>query len=113
MKLSVAPRRANRRAAFTLLEVLVVVAILVILATVASVAIMRNLDDAKKSKAQLQAATIAKACEQYYLNPQSQGNYPQNLQELVTPPWGGSAFLSDGMNDLIDPWGQQFQMQLQ
>ncbi len=111
MKLATARRKATRRAAFTLLEVLVVVAILVILAGVATVATTRYLDDAKKSKAQLQAQAIAKAMEAYYTNPNSGNNYPTQLQELVTPPWGGTSFLNDPQNDLTDPWGKPFQIQ--
>jgi len=111
MKLSVAANRTARRSAFTLLEVLVVVAILVILATVASIAVTRNLDDARKSKAQLQCAAIAKAMESYYINQNSGNQYPTSLQELVTPPWGGTSFLNDPQADMIDPWGQQFQIQ--
>jgi general secretion pathway protein G len=114
MMLTASPnRRIVRRAGFTLLEVLVVVAILVILATVASVAVTRNLDDAKKSKAQLQAAAIAKAMESYYINPNSGNMYPTSPQELVTPPWGGTSFLNDPQHDMIDPWGNQFQIQQQ
>ena len=112
MLLSNTRRRAmRRRAAFTLLEVLVVVAILVILAGVGVVATTRYLDDAKKSKAQLQAATIYKAMEAFHLNPNSGGVYPSSLQELTNPPWGGSSFLNDPVADLTDPWNQQFQIQ--
>ncbi|MFO0805680.1 MAG: type II secretion system protein GspG [Gemmataceae bacterium] len=111
MMLSTTPHRVARRSAFTLLEVLVVVAILVILATVASIAVTRNLDDARKSKAQLQAKAIASAMEQYYINQNSQNQYPTTLQELVTPPWGGTSFLNDPQADMTDPWGQQFQIQ--
>ena len=101
--------RAARRAAFTLLEVLVVVAILVILAGVASVSVIRNLDDAKKSKAQLQAKNIATAMEAYFTNGSSGNAYPSSIQELVSPPWGGPSYLKDPQQDILDPWGQQFQ----
>lgn len=112
MKLAANPRsRAARRPGFTLLEVLVVVAILVILATVASIAVTSNLENAKKSKAQLQAAAIAKAMETYYINPNSGNQYPTTIQELVTPPWGGSSLLNDPVADITDPWGHQFQIQ--
>ena len=53
MMLATARNRATRRAAFTLLEILVVVAIVVILAGVGVVATTTYLENAKKSKAQL------------------------------------------------------------
>lgn len=111
MKLAIAGRRATRRAAFTLLEVLVVVAILVILAGVATVALTANLENAKKSTAQLRAKSISQAMETYYLNPNSGNTYPESLQNLLQPPWGGTGLLKNGAEDLIDPWGQQFQIQ--
>lgn len=107
MKLATTPRRATRRAAFTLIEVLVVVAILVILAGVGIVAYMRYLEDAKKTQAQLQCKSLAEACEAYYLNSQSGNTYPTQLSELLVP-FGGTggtqSFLKNGQRDLITPW---------
>ena len=112
MKLYTASNRSlSRRSAFTLVEILVVVAIIVILATVASVAVTANLESAKKSKAQLQATAIAKAMEIYYLNTNSGSQYPASVTELITPPWGGPSLLNDPTHDLTDPWGGQFQIQ--
>jgi len=98
MMLPVAARRnrVSRRAAFTLLEVLVVVAILVILAGVGVVATTRYLEDARKSKAQLGCNGLATAVESYYANPQSGNQYPTQLQELLAPPFGGTSFLRNG-----------------
>ena len=106
MKLSTTPQTVARRSAFTLLEVLVVVAILVILASVGIVATTKYLDDARKSKAQLQCQSLAEACEAYYLNPMSNGSYPANLPDLHQPfgGQGGQSYLKNGMNDLISPW---------
>jgi general secretion pathway protein G len=111
MKLAATRSHATRRAGFTLLEVLVVVAILVILATVASIAVTRYLDDAKKSQAQLKAAAIAKAMEAYYINPNSGNQYPTQIAELITPPWGGTSFLNDPQADRFDPWNKEFSIQ--
>jgi general secretion pathway protein G len=115
MKLSTAPNRLARRSAFTLLEVLVVVAILVILASVGIVATTKYLDDARKSKAQLQCQTLAEACEAYYLNPMSGGNYPSQISDLIQPfgGQGGQSYLKNGQQDLVSPWGpnQQFVLQ--
>ena len=109
---STALRRASRRAGFTLLEVLVVVAILVILSTVAVVATTSYLENARKSRAQLQCKSLASACEAYYLNPQSGNQYPENLQQLLMPFGSGASLLKNGQDDLTDPWGNQYQYQL-
>jgi len=112
MKLAVAGRRASRRAAFTLLEVLVVVAIIVILAGVGVVATTRNLEDARKSKAQLACKGIADAIEQFKMNPSNPtGDDPTQIGDLLTPPWGGTGFLKNGQQDLQSPWkGKTYEM---
>jgi general secretion pathway protein G len=105
-----ARQKAARRAGFTLLEVLVVVAILVILASVAIVATTRYLEDAKKSKAQLQAKALATAIEAYMLHPHNSGNQPPQDDDwtaLHTPGFGTS-FLKNGEEDIIDPWNGRF-----
>jgi general secretion pathway protein G len=108
---STALRRANRRSGFTLLEVLVVVAILVILSTVAVVATSRYLEDARKNRAQLQCKSLETVIQSYYLNPQSGNQYPESLQQLLQPPFGGTSLLKNGESDLIDPWGKPYQVQ--
>lgn len=95
----------RRRNAFTLLEVLVVVAILVVLASVASVYVFKYLDDAKRDKAYLQARNLAKVCETYMVkhsddNDLDEGNWQQKIAPLVD---GGTA-------GFIDPWGKPFKM---
>ncbi|HJZ58221.1 MAG TPA: type II secretion system protein GspG [Gemmataceae bacterium] len=112
MMLAATRRRTARRAAFTLLEVLVVVAILVILAGVGVVATTRYLEDARKSKAQLGCQGLMTAIEAFHVNPNSGGAYPDGLQQLVSPPWGGTSFLKDPQADLTDPWGNHYQIQM-
>lgn len=108
----IAARRtaATRRAAFTLLEVLVVVAILVILAGVGVVGTTRYLEDARKGRAQLACQGIASAIEAYKSNPANTlSEPPTQLSDLLQPPFGGTGFLKNGQDDLLDPWGQQYQ----
>src|SRR6516164_9574109 len=105
-------RRATGRRAFTLMEVLVVVAILVILAGVAIIAVPRYIEDARKSRAHLAAKSIEQACEAFHTNPANQdGHYPQSGQELLQPPFGGSSYLKNGLADLNTPWNQQFTLE--
>jgi general secretion pathway protein G len=105
----------RRRSAFTLIEVLVVVAILVILATIAAVFVPKQLNEAKKGTAVTGCVTIAKAIDSYVMSPSNPGTtdqekLPQSLEQLAVPGWSTS-FLPDGHQSLIDPWGNQYQAQ--
>ena len=103
MKLSTTRRHNARRSAFTLLEVLVVVAILVILASVGIVATTRYLEDARKSQAQLRCQGIAQAAEAYLIHPANTGGQQPQVNDLVNPGFGTS-FLKNGEADLKTPW---------
>ena len=70
---------------------------------------MEGGEDAKKTQAALQCKSIEQACQAYYLNSQSNGSYPQSLNDLLQPFGGTQAFLKNGQLDLNDPWHQQFQ----
>ena len=97
-------RRVTRRSAFTLLEVLVVVAILVILAGVASISIFRYMEDAKVSRARADMAVLEKAYKTYY---SQHGEYPQD-PTLVYP------LLEQGAAAFESPWsGVTYVPQLQ
>jgi general secretion pathway protein G len=98
---------AARRSAFTLLEVLVVVAILVILAGGASIYMFRYLEDARADSARNNMGELEKACKNYIAK--NGGIPPNSLQELVSPTDGNSPFIDGGMNALVDPWGKQYQ----
>ena len=96
-------RVSPRRQAFTLMEVLVVVAILVILASVSSIFVFRYLDDAKDGTAKSSTATLTQACQAYKLKYQE---YPASLQALIQPP-DGTPFVEP--DAIMDPWQRQFQ----
>ncbi len=98
------PARVSRRSAFTLLEVLIVVAILVVLAGVSSVYVFRYLDDAKVNAAKAGVKAIEKAAQGYEI---AHGTLPQTLQELVQPPSGGRPYIEQ--QAMLDPWGQPYQ----
>jgi general secretion pathway protein G len=91
----------SRRAAFTLLEVLIVVAILVILASAASISLFRYLEDAKVGKAKAEMNTILGAIKKYYSEKQ-EWPPPNSLQTTVGP-------MVEGNPQLLDPWGQPYQ----
>lgn len=115
MMLTTTRRSPARREAFTLIEVLVVVAILVILATIAAIYVPKQLNEAKKGTAVTGCATIAKAIDSYSMNSANPGGsdeerMPPSPQSLAQPGWATS-FLPDGSNSLVDPWGKQYQFQ--
>jgi prepilin-type N-terminal cleavage/methylation domain-containing protein len=89
--------KPTRRAAFTLLEVLVVVAILVILAGVASISVFRYMEDAKVGRAQADMQALEKAVKTYYTQT---GNWPDpsNLAAEIGP------LTEQGANCLQSPW---------
>ena len=107
---------ARRRSAFTLIEVLVVVAILVILATIAAVAVPKQIDEARKSKAQLGCKSIETAINSYQISASNPGladedRMPQDISNLYQVPWGGASFLPEGQASTIDPWGKAYQFE--
>jgi hypothetical protein len=68
--------------------------------------------DSKKSRAQLGCKNLDVAIEQYTTsrdNPSAA--LPRQLSDLLQPPFGGKSFLRNGAADLIDPWGNAYQME--
>ena len=104
-----AQARAVARGAFTLMEVLVVVAILVVLAGVGGVVYMRYLDKAKEDKARIDVNTLDEAVMAHKV--QSDGDYPQTLRELTVPAEGKPAALTESA--LKDPWGNEYKYEPQ
>jgi len=101
--------RVNRRPglrtreAFTLLEVLVVVAILVILASVAGISVFRYLEDAKADATVLKMQALERACKNYVAK--NDGNWPQDLSLLIAPPDGAEPFIDGGALAIQSAWG--------
>ncbi|MBA4189840.1 MAG: hypothetical protein C0467_17800 [Planctomycetaceae bacterium] len=99
-----ARQRATRRAGFTLLEVLVVVAILVILAGVASISVFQYLEKAKVGRAKNDMLAIKKAYETFYTQ---QLRWPQDQSEVYP-------LLEQGAQAFQSPWPNViYQVQLQ
>ncbi len=95
-------RSATRRAAFTLLEVLVVVAILVILAGVASISIFRYMEDAKVGRAKSDMRVIEQAYKKFYTE---NGEWPMQIDAIVP-------FLEQGQQGTLDPWQQRYTVEM-
>jgi general secretion pathway protein G len=102
MLLTTLRRSPARRSAFTLMEVLIVVAIIVILAGGAIIAVPRILEDTKKSRAHTTAVNLAKLCEAYKINPANTTNdYPTSPEQLAP-------YLANPTEDIKTPWGGTF-----
>ncbi|MCC6418972.1 MAG: type II secretion system protein GspG [Gemmataceae bacterium] len=95
--------RGVKRSAFTLMEMLVVVAILVVLAGAAIPIYLSYLDRARIDRAKIDIKTLEGAVDAYAA--QNGGVYPQTLQELTVanPNTGQRAYLDQ--TTLVDPWG--------
>jgi general secretion pathway protein G len=100
---------AAGRSAFTLLEVLVVVAILVILAGVSSIYVFRYLEDAKRDKATIEAKQLEKTLKAWMVK--HGGEVPESLAVLVGGD-GRAAMIEGGSAALIGPWGNPYQVQI-
>lgn len=104
-RLKATQQAQRRRDAFTLMEILVVVAIIVVLAGVATVYVFRYLEESRISAARSSCVTLAKAAQSYTL---AVGQPPNNLQELLTPPDGRQRYI-ESADMLVDPWNNPYQ----
>jgi prepilin-type N-terminal cleavage/methylation domain-containing protein len=89
-----------RRAAFTLIEVLVVVTIVVILASVGTIATLKYLDDAKEDNAIMTMQALEQAAKTWEVK--NGGTQLTDISELVP-------YLEKGQQQLQDPWGGIYQ----
>lgn len=103
--------RPNKRA-FTLVEIMVVIAIIVVAGSFLVPNLVKQLGRAKKNLAKPRMATIEGAIHRFYLDT---GSYPEGdgseaLQVLLTNPdnikgWDGPYIKR---SQLLDPWGRPY-----
>jgi general secretion pathway protein G len=99
-------RSLRLRPAFTLVEVLVVMAILVIIAGTATVGIFKYLDLAKRREAEIKMTNIMNAANTYQI---TYDQFPTDASQLFNPgPDGSPPLLVGGTAASIDPWGQPY-----
>jgi general secretion pathway protein G len=91
------------RHAFTLMEMLIVVAIIVMLAGVAAYSYMSYLEGAREKTAKLQITHLEEAVSAYNID---NGSMPESLQVLAQSEGGKHAAVE--VKDLNDPWGKPY-----
>lgn len=101
------PKQLLARAAFTLMEMMVVVAILVVLVGVAVPIYLNYLENSKITRARVDIETISNVIESYYYK---HDTWPADLMTLVNPQDGTAPLLKQGA--VINPWGQPYQTSL-
>jgi len=100
-------RSRDRRAAFTLMEMLVVVAIIVALAGIGGFFLLGALSSSQKDVAQTQAkGALTNACMAYRINNNA---FPESLQQLLTQDAKGKGPYLEDPDVLKDPWGNPYQ----
>jgi general secretion pathway protein G len=105
-------RRSRRRQAFTLMEILLVLAILVVLGSMVSLGYVKIQQEANKKAARAQISLLEDAVKTYTLDV---GTLPNDLNALITAPpdlpnpakWAGPYL--DKQTLPVDPWNQQYQ----
>jgi general secretion pathway protein G len=96
---------ALARAAFTLMEMLVVVAILVVLAGAAVPIYLNYLDNAKRDRVRADFKVLETAIQKYVMD---YGSPPPNLVTLTQPHQDGTKAVLD-QTALMDPWQHPYQ----
>jgi general secretion pathway protein G len=99
-------RRLAVRAAFTLMELLVVMAIIVIIAGFGGYYVIGQLNESKVTQAKIKAKNVAKAVDTYYID---HGTYPQQLDQLLQKSEIGKGPYLTSREEILDPWNQPFQ----
>ncbi|MCD6339723.1 MAG: type II secretion system major pseudopilin GspG [Verrucomicrobia bacterium] len=99
--------KARRRGAFTLVEMLLVLAILATLAALIFPRFAGRSRQAKVTAARTQIANLEMAIDAFEVD---NGFYPQSLEDLIqqpanAPDWRGP-YLKKGLP--LDPWGQEY-----
>lgn len=101
--------RIAARSAFTLVELLVVVAILGILATMAVVGLADKPDVAREKACTSSVQAIKQAAVVYDTE---HGRMPKSMDDLIKENSNGVAALDGGEGAKYDPWGNEYKLEI-
>src|ERR1700722_13148924 len=101
MRKNTFPKAQAVRGAFTLLEILIVVAIIVMLAGAGGYYLLQRYEEAKLSKAKMDVSGLAQQAKIYYMNNNAHAPSVEALTE--NQPNGGSPLVKK--DAIMDPWG--------
>lgn len=104
--------RRRRRAGFTLIEMLVVLAIIGLISALVGPRVLKQLSDSRERAAQLQIEGFKSALDIFFIDV---GRYPvqqEGLAALMRKPaslqvWNGPYLRGDSVP--VDPWGREYQ----
>ncbi len=99
--------RLLARAAFTLMELIVVIAIIVALAGIGGYFLIGAIGQSKEQIAEVQVKqTLTKACQTYFVR---YGQWPTTLEELISmPQQKGDRPILDDPTAILDPWERPY-----
>lgn len=101
----------DRRLAFTLMEMIVVVAIIVALAGVGGYYLLGAMGQSEKDVARTKAkGPLTQAVQTYYINNHT---WPSSLQELLNKDSKGKGPYLEDQSALLDPWEKPYQYNAQ
>jgi general secretion pathway protein G len=107
MKSHPRPQKKNRRSAFTLMEVLLVLAILGVIAAMVVPQLMGTQEEAMKDAAAIKIKEIEDAVKRYSVD--HKATYPKTLRELTHPePLEDETTPKPYMDKIKDPWGNDY-----
>ena len=107
MKLRTLSQRAARRAAFTLMEMMVVVAIIVALAGAGIFYMAGQVDQGYIAKAKADIKSIETAAFSFKTK-NAEHRWPQSIEELTQRDADGNPPPIPNPEDVISPWGKQY-----